>query len=501
MVSARFPNAGTNRWQIPTVRFVPQGAWLACDALDQPSNFWKDATLWGLSERLGWVAGTAPVVASSNGAVRMASEKVFWYGGGSGRGFLSGVAGALDAEREWHQEGDTLRFRPPGGRDPNAMTVETACRRWGFDLSGRRFVEVAGFRLQACALNLDGAEDCRLERLRVRWPSWRSNLRGGFNRDRSIGITAEGLGLTLSGWRNVLRDGVIAYGMGDGVSIFGASNTVENCVIHDFNLSASDCAPITCTGVGHVIRHCTLFNGGRSILVHRHLRRGQIVHNHLFNAGLLSNDLGMTYTYQTDGEGTTIACNRVHHNLGRAPGNVGIYLDDMTRNHRVHHNVVWGVSEAMALNPPRSMGNLVYHNTLDGSNVSLGMSMSRPQDLTGTRFINNIFLNRLPSALPNAEMGTNLFHGVDARFVQRAAGDYRLAPDSPAIDAGVPLPGYNDGFTGKAPDLGALESGAEPWPSGSTIPPAEWDLDPEWTVPPDHRGPCFEKPPQPKPAA
>ena len=39
--------------------------------------------------------------------------------------------------------------------------------------------------------------------------------------------------------------------------------------------------------------------------------------------------------------------------------------------------------------------------------------------------------------------------------------DLRLKAGSAAIDAGVVLPGFNDGFTGKAPDLGAYELGSE----------------------------------------
>lgn len=38
--------------------------------------------------------------------------------------------------------------------------------------------------------------------------------------------------------------------------------------------------------------------------------------------------------------------------------------------------------------------------------------------------------------------------------------DLSLLPGSPAIDAGVVIPGINDGYEGAAPDLGALESGA-----------------------------------------
>ena len=40
--------------------------------------------------------------------------------------------------------------------------------------------------------------------------------------------------------------------------------------------------------------------------------------------------------------------------------------------------------------------------------------------------------------------------------------DFRLRPGGKAVDAGVPLPNVNDGFTGKAPDLGAYELGAPP---------------------------------------
>jgi hypothetical protein len=37
--------------------------------------------------------------------------------------------------------------------------------------------------------------------------------------------------------------------------------------------------------------------------------------------------------------------------------------------------------------------------------------------------------------------------------------DFRLKPGARAVDAGVALPNINDGFTGRAPDLGALEQG------------------------------------------
>ncbi len=49
---------------------------------------------------------------------------------------------------------------------------------------------------------------------------------------------------------------------------------------------------------------------------------------------------------------------------------------------------------------------------------------------------------------------------TDPQHVYTTDGfDFRLKPGSAAIDAGVELPGITDGFTGRAPDLGAYETG------------------------------------------
>jgi hypothetical protein len=44
---------------------------------------------------------------------------------------------------------------------------------------------------------------------------------------------------------------------------------------------------------------------------------------------------------------------------------------------------------------------------------------------------------------------------------QRRGYDFRLKPGSKAIDAGCLLPNITDNFTGKGPDIGALETGQQ----------------------------------------
>lgn len=52
---------------------------------------------------------------------------------------------------------------------------------------------------------------------------------------------------------------------------------------------------------------------------------------------------------------------------------------------------------------------------------------------------------------PNPARRHAIYHATDF--------DFRLKPRSRAVDAGVKLPTVNDGFRGKAPDLGAIEAG------------------------------------------
>jgi hypothetical protein len=53
---------------------------------------------------------------------------------------------------------------------------------------------------------------------------------------------------------------------------------------------------------------------------------------------------------------------------------------------------------------------------------------------------------------PNPANRHAVYHAMDLNF--------RLKPGSKAVDAGAPIPTINDNFTGRAPDLGALEVGA-----------------------------------------
>lgn len=70
------------------------------------------------------------------------------------------------------------------------------------------------------------------------------------------------------------------------------------------------------------------------------------------------------------------------------------------------------------------------------------------QETHGVELDYDIFANVQP---PDPKRPHAVYHAADF--------DFRLKPGSKAVDAGVRLPGINDDFTGRAPDLGAYETG------------------------------------------
>jgi parallel beta-helix repeat protein len=176
-------------------------------------------------------------------------------------------------------------------------------------------------------------------------------------------------------------------------------------------------------------------------------------------------------------------------------------------NNEFSRNVAWGAStaplgNAVGLTLRCATNMLVANNTFSDIdwwvfNVNLGGGFA--DSVAGLRIVNNIVtqsdskIYAIGSGLPGsvvidhnlaysyggygiasvAGRGTTSSmatfndwtgyeaHGVqaDPRYADRWDHDYHLPGSSPAINAGVPIPGVTDGFLGGAPDLGAYEAG------------------------------------------
>jgi len=205
-------------------------------------------------------------------------------------------------------------------------------------------------------------------------------------------------------------------------------------------------------------------------------QNSRIQYNNLYNAGKLTRDCGILYEFAWDGQGTVIHHNYIHDNLAKNYSGTGIYLDNGSKGYIVHHNVVWGNYSGIRLNTPSNF-NLIYNNTTY-SNGNVGYWGSNFQtDMYGDRIFNNIFTTAF--TLPGTHVeGNNITSGTNPLFADSATYNFRLQAASPAINAGVVIPGITDGYIGSAPDIGAYEYGGTDWMAGNNF-----------TAPPD---PIFE---------
>lgn len=410
-----------------------------------------------------WVSWTRPVT-GFDGETHVLSFTCDWsqehaYKVQKGtRYFLYGTRALLDAAGEWavDPDGNGVLLRTPDGQDPNTTRVEIKRRRLAFDLAGLDHVRIEGFRIFAATMDMSGAESCTVHDCHIRYAS-EFLACDGWSVPKDSGII-------IGGRNNVLERCSLVYSAGNGVTLLGENNRVENCVVQRANYRGTDCGAVWMEGTGNILRRCTLFDTGRSVLLHRVLKNGRIEYNNMYNAGRLTTDLGITYCFQTDGAGTVIAHNWVHHNLAARCG-VGIYIDNGSSNFLIHHNVSWANGDSgIRLNTP-SHNNLVVNNTVLDNGNSLNLwGPDNNRDQAGCRIVNNLFNNEV--VIGDGAEATSNYTGSDVSVISVDGEDFRLLDGSPLIDAGTRIDGITDGYAGKSPDIGAYEAETAIWKAG-----------------------------------
>lgn len=374
--------------------------------------------------------------------------------------FLTGKFVALDSPGEWFYDGgnDQLYLWTPDGDNPANHTVEVKRRANAFDLSGRSNVVIAGLNLFAATIVTDAASD------NIVIDGINAEYVGHFTTSETGWEVPVDSGIYLAGTDSVIRNSTIAFGAGHGVALGGSRNRVENNVIHDVGYSGANGAAVRAQGTAHFIRNNTIYNAGRTGILASRFVAGRILNNLIHDVMLQTTDGGGIYTYGTDGRGTEIAYNRIYNVITGGFGGVGVYLDNGSSNHIVHHNLTYNVNHGTKLNPP-GPNNQVFNNTFVAN--SRGVASSGTKDMSATAFRNNIFTKPVDIGA-TALQEANLYSTTVPQFVNGAKGDYRLQSTSPAIDIGVKLPAYTDGYAGAAPDAGAFEFGRAAWAAGAS---------------------------------
>jgi PA14 domain/Right handed beta helix region len=502
MIEARYPNAGLDLLAPWNGKFVnPRGSNVTytIDATNVP------ATIAGAN--INFLTGPEWVI--ETGKITTATPSSFTFTSPDGQlaanvdfdpslyvprpgnpYFIWGKRVLLDSANEWFLENGQLYLWTPKGDNPSTHTVEVKRRSYAFDLTDRSFIFIEGFQVFAATIttgdisksaNDATAQNITLQSIHVRYPShftYVNSEEGGWGKGR------RDTGIILYGRNHTLKNSTVAFSAGNGVVIAGSNHRVTNNIIHDVGYAITDTNTIKAgsydfSSRAALIQNNTLYDTGRSVMGHIDAKALKILNNHLYNAGLIANDLGMVGS-PGDGGGTEIAYNIVHDNFAPSES-VGIYLDNDSSNYTVHHNIVYNVKSALALNLP-TKNNRIYNNTLVGFKESVTSGAARlPQcNATGTELINNIFSagfnlgfifdgTTCPNGTGLPTFINNLEQTTDPRFGDAPDANFVLGAGSPAINKGRVLSPYTNGYRGSAPDMGALESGLAPFSAGATI--------------------------------
>jgi hypothetical protein len=177
----------------------------------------------------------------------------------------------------------------------------------------------------------------------------------------------------------------------------------------------------------------------------------------------------------------------IHHNLvisGYYP--LSNWVDGRNKDCKIHHNIFYAAygrkDLAFFYYGAGFDGYQFYNNTvidLFNEGKIFEVRNKKVGNLNAS-FKNNIFYSANPrgdilgdSSAVNGVIENNLFYNIAPRGKNSITDNpeiklqglldgldyFSLKPDSKAIDAGVIIPGTTDNFSGKAPDLGAIETG------------------------------------------
>lgn len=371
---------------------------------------------------------------------------------------------ALDNDGEWYyadgdQLGDDaqprLYLRTPGGADPSGFEIDVKRRDNVFEMADRDYIHIKDFTFRGGDIDLAGSSNTLIQSVTF------------YATDRNLGPEGNSVrGLIYTGDNNVVRDSQFEHIYSLMIRLNGEGNQVINNRFQR-GFGANGPSAISLNGRGHLISHNTFTELGRSAIGGVAAPETQIQYNEFSKVAQLTFDVGAIYLINSSQGNTEIRYNTFHDIDGKLSN--GLYLDNQTTDVVAHHNVFYDTTAfGGKINLPTSFA-LFFNNTFYNSGRIDAFTATADRNAYGSKFFNNIYSTLdtdLSTGGDPVEFEGNYASSSGANFANPGAGDFALQVGSGAIDAGVVLPGVTDGFTGAAPDAGALEFGEPMFQTG-----------------------------------
>lgn len=140
--------------------------------------------------------------------------------------------------------------------------------------------------------------------------------------------------------------------------------------------------------------------------------------------------------------------------------------DWMTGHQHILHNTIFRSDEWLptgALGGERIVKHTMSRNNILHVRTPRNWSASDNKQNTGNDFDYDLCNGRVPANQEAHAVRAEPKYAPDAGFDSATkTGRFQLDPDSPGVGAGQPIPNFSDGYTGKAPDIGAHQRGTPP---------------------------------------
>lgn len=177
-------------------------------------------------------------------------------------------------------------------------------------------------------------------------------------------------------------------------------------------------------------------------------------------------------------QGVEVAYNWFHGTAGLTSGDIVMEYDFGARHYIVHHNVFW---QGKTIVQGYKTG---FHWTFDWNDTGSSASTA---NAGGAMCFNNTVVDSSDVAHRDWDLfwpgykKNNIMVMSDTsfwKFTDAINRNYTLRDGSPAIDKGEIIPGWVESYKGKAPDLGAYESGESRWVAGANWKESQWQYPP-----------------------
>lgn len=436
----------------------------------KPRDHWKGAILWA---RGWWWSGSGLVIESWDGAshrgslstfFKLASQRMRWF-----RDFvLIGHYDFIDLPGEWVIDDGYLYLYKPPSVNLEDGSVYLKQRNLAFDLGHRAHIELSGFTVMSGGVQMDSAshciiDDCHFSSIAHHWYDslWTAHRSSG----DPVAIAEGRRGILLSGQHNRIQNCSFIHSSANAILIRNEHNIVDNNYFFNINYRNSYAATINGCHTGCEVTRNTMLRTARSHL--QSLSDGTVSHNKLYDAMMLSGDGGTFYVVAGGivEKSFEIAYNWFKGCYGEP--STYLYTDfGCTIGAPVHHNVFFDT--------PWAEGKFIP-TTACGPRFSNNTWLAKVHDRDWEFEIKDTaYLDQPHDKRPWANNLNAAYDKASWLFTDTLDSNFTLREGSPAIDAGIVIPGITDGYTGQRPDLGAYEYGAARWVPGHT-----------WGSPPD----------------